>query len=360
MAEKKTEGPAKQAALPVSESKTLEAALLQAQRLITAAEKDSTNQYSRYSYASAECIMDLARRALHAVGLVPVADLWELEALPEFLTGGGLETGTKYSEMATCICAVTCEILHPASGDRRSKVVRVPVHVHDGMPLDKAASAANTLALRYWLRNLLVIPQVESGADINSRNDAGYQAPRARGQQQRKASTQAPPPQQVTAGSIGPNQKPGTCVACKAAVKTGEGWQKGSRTDRVRCDDCLQAGKAEALGVPEELHRLVKDCPGCGKHAFDPKGNDGQGCCYACGWAGEQGGGDAPSEPEPGGDAAEAEEEVPDGDVELEPNKVGGPCNKCKGKIEAGEGKQDRDPVTKRVRRWCQACLANA
>jgi hypothetical protein len=115
--------------------------------------KDGVNKFHDYSYASAEGILTEARRVMgpHGISLVPV------------------ETNVSESHETLWHCRVW-RLAH-SSGEAISITTKWPVIPGKGRPLDKALAVADTSALRYLLRDILLIPACDATEEMNARDD---------------------------------------------------------------------------------------------------------------------------------------------------------------------------------------------
>lgn len=144
-------------------------ALVDAQRIVSPAEKTSENTFHRYRYASSETIIEVAGVALEKCGLamVPISLIVELLAAGVEKVAGG----------AVAMLHATYALIHQ-SGASWSFVTDVPIIPELGKssgwsrPLDKALFAARTEALSYALRDALLIPR-EDAPDVSGRRDRG-------------------------------------------------------------------------------------------------------------------------------------------------------------------------------------------
>jgi len=157
------------------------AALAKAQAAARAVEKDATNKFHRYNYTSAEGMIAEAKLAMSQFGLAvfPIsAALREPHAseLPS-KDDGDLGKG------ARCVLSAAWLVVHELGGQQMIEC-EWPVIPEKGRPLDKALAAARTASLNYLLRDLLQLPRVEEGTDLD--HDSRDQP------QQRRE--QAPPP----------------------------------------------------------------------------------------------------------------------------------------------------------------------
>lgn len=131
----------------------LSKALVEAQRIARAVEKESSNDFHRYKYASAEAMIAEARHALSQAGLAFSC------------VGSKLEVGEGF-RILTC----TYDLEH-VSGETRAYQSFTPIIEERGRPLDKAVATAKTYDLGYTLRSLLLLPRVEEGTDVDQRDD---------------------------------------------------------------------------------------------------------------------------------------------------------------------------------------------
>lgn len=136
-----------------------------------AVEKDGRHEY--FVYATAEAILQVARVPLarHGLALVP-----ERAQVAWSKDGKG---GTVTREL---------RLVHSSGQSVVLETPPWPFEVNRGRPLDKALAGALTGSLRYALRDMLLLPQVDKLEDFNSRQDEEPQRERP----QRKG----PPPQQ--------------------------------------------------------------------------------------------------------------------------------------------------------------------
>lgn len=147
--------------------KSIAIALVRAQKAAHTVGKDGKNTFHGYKYASAESIITEARAALGEAGLACACVGWD------WVRGADDDTDrviVRYilaseSEGETWECA-------PCS---------TPVLPEKGRPEDKAEATALTYNLGYFLRGLLLLPRVEEGAEVDTRDDSRAQPRRQRG-----------------------------------------------------------------------------------------------------------------------------------------------------------------------------------
>lgn len=135
-------------------------ALLMAQRAINPVEKTSANNFHRYKYASAEAMVEEARRALNGAGLVCICKGWI----------AGHSHNDHHPPQANVIYTLAHE-----SGETLEFHTTTPVIEEKGRPLDKAVATALTYNLGYFLRGLLLMPRVEEGTDVDQRDDRRHE-----------------------------------------------------------------------------------------------------------------------------------------------------------------------------------------
>jgi hypothetical protein len=151
-------------ALPIDPLRIAELskALAAAQQQCRAVAKDSVNSYHRYRYTSAEAIITEAKAALADSGLA-------LLPVEQTINGSDGNGAGRYELVRMFL------LLH-SSGQCLPLRSAWPVVPEKGRPLDKAAGAAATLSLAYLLRDLLLMPRVNSEDDVPGRRDAGQPA----------------------------------------------------------------------------------------------------------------------------------------------------------------------------------------
>jgi len=143
-----------------STKKTLLHALLEAQAAAKAVEKASKNEYAKYKYAKAEDLIEEAKTALNAAGLVC------------FCTGWKRADSVSAAGVVHERLLIGYELAHPDSGEFRSYTVEQSVVEGAQRPADKAEATALTYNLGYFLRGLLMLPRVEEGTDVDQRDDS--------------------------------------------------------------------------------------------------------------------------------------------------------------------------------------------
>ena len=159
---------------------TIWSALARAQGLVRSVDKDATNTFHRYSYASSEAIIDEARRVLSSCGLSATQTglrvIYHPPPAVEFVLDA---KGNKRPAPQTGEIRMRLRVSHPDGG---SLPIVTTWHwqTENGRPPDKAIAGATTTALAYALRGLLLIPRGLEGEDRpDQRDDRDYQPPRA-------------------------------------------------------------------------------------------------------------------------------------------------------------------------------------
>lgn len=137
---------------------------------------DRTNREFDYRYASAEAIFAVARTALAAEGLTVIIVSHRLVVHEEALRHDlGRARGQDYYP-GTGTLLRTAMISH-ASGAWLEVDHEWPILPEPGRKIDKSMASADTSGLAYFYRDLLVLPRVEEGTDMD--HDARDRANRA-------------------------------------------------------------------------------------------------------------------------------------------------------------------------------------
>lgn len=141
----------------------LSSAIALAREKCRIASKDKKNEFHKYSYASADEVINTAKEALVGSGLAIIPQLQEMTVV-----GAG--------NMAFHALNRTIFLSH-SSGEFVPLTVRGwPVVVERGKTLDKAFATALTGSMAYLLRDLLQMPRGDEH-DMNARNDTQQQQP---------------------------------------------------------------------------------------------------------------------------------------------------------------------------------------
>ena len=144
------------------------AALAKAQAIALAVEKDARNQFHKYNYASAEALIHEAKAALSQCGLAVVPSVSNISDPTEAQAKSG----------AVGVLTATWVVVHQ-DGGAMTVACHWPIIPEKGRPFDKALAAARTASLGYLLRDLLQLPRVEEGTDLDhdSRDNRQEQRP---------------------------------------------------------------------------------------------------------------------------------------------------------------------------------------
>jgi len=135
---------------------TIAQALHSAQGLITSVGKDSTNQFHKYEYVSAEAMITASSKALGDCGL-SLTRSWTLQ----------------FTDTQIPVVLSTFTLTH-ADGETR-EFPPCPWFIVEGQgrPIDKALAGALTTSLSYFLRDLLMIPRVDEN-EVDKRDDSNH------------------------------------------------------------------------------------------------------------------------------------------------------------------------------------------
>ena len=145
------------------------AALALAQSRARGVAPDRRNQHQRYDYASAEAVLAAATEAMTGTGLA----LLRVSATVESAEGG---------PWLRSVYMLTC------AGDAQKINQTWPIGARKGSSRDKLLAGALTSSLAYMLRDLLLMPRVEPGIEMDARDEGQQQPPPARPQRPRHAS----------------------------------------------------------------------------------------------------------------------------------------------------------------------------
>lgn len=145
------------------------AALARAQALAKSVEKDAVNKFHKYGYTSAEGMIAEAKQSLSACDLavVPVSLVVRDPTVDERpVRDERGEAKGDANKGARCVLTAEWLVVHKEGGSL-SIACEWPVIPENGRPLDKALAAARTASLNYLLRDLLQLPRVEEGTDLD-------------------------------------------------------------------------------------------------------------------------------------------------------------------------------------------------
>lgn len=126
-------------------------------------EKDARNQFHKYNYVSAEAMIHEGKELFSKYGLALVPVSADLSQAPPAPTGD--QDWEKNSRAAMLLH--TKWVLAHKDGSTMNIETAWPVAPEKGRPIDKAVAAARTASLSYLIRDLLQIPRVEEGTDLD-------------------------------------------------------------------------------------------------------------------------------------------------------------------------------------------------
>lgn len=143
----------------------LTAALLRAQARVVTIEKDATNAHHRYRYVSSEAMLATTRNVLAEEGIAVLPTSTTIR-----FADGVIRTpvGRELEEVrGHAVLWRSYLVVHAESGECMCASQEWPIVPEKGRPLDKAAAGADTVSLAYFLRDLLLIPRVDKGTDLD-------------------------------------------------------------------------------------------------------------------------------------------------------------------------------------------------
>lgn len=241
-------------------------ALVQMQAAVKGVEKDGSNSFHRYKYATAEAIIEEAKPALAASGVVV------LPISAEIVRSG--EAATLHRVFRVCWPT------RDGEDQLADMTLDWPIIPEKGRPWDKAHAGALTSSLAYFLRDLLLMPRVEEGTDMDSgdrdrtrQQSTSGDAPvvntnRSRHGDQRTHIPPRNPPAQAAPPRTSGGKLIGRCPGCGGdlwdnSAKRKEGW-KGpayscTQNTRDNHDACFK--QWESSPVPCELPPEDRDAP---------------------------------------------------------------------------------------------------
>lgn len=199
--------------------KELVTALVAAQKSINGIEKDGRNNFHRYSYTTAESMYRECRSVLddHGLVVIPVGSI----------VGPGIDGECPATLVRTYM------ISH-VSGEMTTATQHWPIVPEKGRPIDKATAAADTASLGYFLRDLLLLPRVEEGTEID--DDA----------RDKPKDTKPPAPNPMAGilrGALGADDG-------RAHLKAAQGGKAGKDLAVLRAAEALLAARDEKRKVP--------------------------------------------------------------------------------------------------------------
>lgn len=139
--------------------KTWESSLLAAQQAIGELAPDKENTYSKYKYVTAQKMVRTCKKALNDNGLLATLG----------------DAGIAFDENGNMRVFAAFHLIHAETGVSKGYVYHMPL-VSGKTPDDKVVLGIRTTLLRYWLRDLLMIP-CDDNLDIDSRPDVPTKRP---------------------------------------------------------------------------------------------------------------------------------------------------------------------------------------
>lgn len=215
-------------------------ALAAAQADVQAQGKDSTNTFHKYKYTSMEDLLIEARRVLTKHGLAAsIDDVTIVPGVPydakEIDKDGHQITVTYRDDVLACQCTLRHESGESFSCQRQQYILP-----EKGRPPDKALATANTFAIGYWLRDLLLIPRVDDEPD--KRDDTKYAPPRRQ--------TQPRPQEDHRKAAVMPSRE--SVIPQPPPAATNSGASPAMKDDQVKVAAACKA-IAEATGISDLL-----------------------------------------------------------------------------------------------------------
>lgn len=145
-----------------NENSNLAKALVVAQQAVQAVEKSGVDDFIKKNgksrkYALMEDLIKEGGRALNIAGIsARVIKTAFVAGTPNFLI-------------------IFTRISHGESGEHEDHEHVMPIVEGPGKPLDKAIATARTYAIGYYFRDLLNMPRVEEGTDVDQRDDRKHE-----------------------------------------------------------------------------------------------------------------------------------------------------------------------------------------
>lgn len=152
---------------PKAPSVLLREALVEAQRIARGVEKTSTNAFHRYNYAGTESIILEAKDAMSVAGLALVPRGARVFSVGTRMEPADEKNKLPMREAPQFFLAKKWTLVHRGGGELDLEEQVWPVVPEKGRPLDKAFAAADTAALGYLLRSVLMLARVEEGTDLD-------------------------------------------------------------------------------------------------------------------------------------------------------------------------------------------------
>lgn len=151
--------------------KALNQALEAAQKMVDAMEK--TKVANGVKFVPTEEMIREARRCLLCSGLVLRRGSTLIQKIDGYSKFAGKGESRALVEQAAYCVTIEYVLAHPESGDSREWKRQQVALPEAFQPLDKAIAAALTFDFGYAIRDLLMIPRVEPGEEVDLRQDLG-------------------------------------------------------------------------------------------------------------------------------------------------------------------------------------------
>jgi hypothetical protein len=180
----------------------LHGALARAQQDASAVFKDATNEGENYTYVKTEQLIQEGKRILPAHGLA-------LFPRDSRLVTQNARTGSGLLE-------TVWELTHEAGGSKEL-VRQWPVESREDRAFERVYATAHTSVLGYLLRDLLQIPRIEAGTDMDAAENNRRAAARARA-----APTEPKPAPKPPAATAAPTKADAAATAALVAQITAE------------------------------------------------------------------------------------------------------------------------------------------
>lgn len=244
----------------------LHAALAKAILQTHEVEKDARNKFHGYNYASAEAVYRAAREALAANGLALVPTTTRIRPSREdemFWAPGATKQDPPVWTRIGLVLVRAYVLVHEGGGALDLGEQEWPIVPERGRPEDKAVAAADTASLSYRLRDLLQLPRVEEGTEMDDERRE-HRGPARAGPTDEEiaavlAAVSTAKPAEIqghdkASHTLGPIWGPRVRAYCRARylVATGKGMS--------RLPDDMQAPLAEVRafmaerGIPDRIH----------------------------------------------------------------------------------------------------------
>lgn len=157
----------------MSDTPNLCAALVKAVAAAKAVGKEGYNDHHKYAYATAESMIDEGRAALASCGLtLLVTDV----AMDDAVSTRWVDKRGEVHEQTYQTIACTYVLVHD-SGETLTFGRTWPIVEQAGRPFDRAQGGAQTTALAYTIRDVLMLPRDDDRAAMDRRDDTAGEEP---------------------------------------------------------------------------------------------------------------------------------------------------------------------------------------